>query len=64
MFQKESVKTPCDKCSLLRVISKKTLLKWFNKKYKSQFVEISAIKKILYEKQNSINWKTGKCVIF
>ena len=25
---------------------------------------MSAIKKIRYEKQNSINWKTDKCVIF
>ena len=42
---------------------KKTILKWFNKKFKQQFVEMSPIKKLRYEKQNPVNWKTDKCVI-
>ena len=42
---------------------KKTILKWFNKKFKQQFVELNPIKKLRYEKQNPVNWKTDKCVI-
>ena len=42
---------------------KKTLLKWFNKKYKQQFVQSNRIKKMRYEQQNPVNWKTDKCVI-
>ena len=29
---------------------KKTILKWFNKKFKRQFVELNPIKKLRYEK--------------
>ena len=42
---------------------KKTLLAWFNKKYKSQFVELSSFSKMMYEKKNLINWRSDKCVI-
>ena len=42
---------------------KKTILKWFNKKFKQQFVELNLMKKLRYEKQNPVNWKTDKCVI-
>ena len=41
---------------------KKTILKWFNRKFKQQFVELNPIKKIRYEKQNPVNWKTDKFV--
>ena len=43
---------------------KKTILKWLNKKFKQQFLELNPIKKLKYEKQNPVNWKTDKCVIF
>ena len=42
---------------------KKTLLKWFNKKFPPQFKLISPIQKIRYKKQNLVNWKTDKCLI-
>ena len=42
---------------------KKTLLNWFNKKYRPKFNQISPIQKIIYEKQNPVNWKTDKCVV-
>ena len=42
---------------------KKTPLAWFNKKYKSQFVELSSFSKMMYEKKNLINWRSDKCVI-
>ena len=42
---------------------KKTLLAWFNKKYKSQFVELSSFSKMMYEKKNLINWRSDKRVI-
>ena len=42
---------------------KKAILKWFNKKLKQQFIELSPTKKIKYEKHNPVNWKTDKCVI-
>ena len=45
------------------VCVEKTLLEWFNKKLKSQNLEIPALTKLIYEEKNSINWKKGKCVI-
>ena len=42
---------------------KKTLLRWFNTKYKQQFVKMAPFTKIRFEKENSINWKTQTCVI-
>ena len=42
---------------------KKTLLAWFNKKYKSQFVELSSFSKMIYEKKNPINWRSDICAI-
>ena len=33
---------------------KKTLLKWFNIKYKNEFVEMNPIQKMQFEKQNHI----------
>ena len=42
---------------------KKTILKWFNKKIKQTFAELSPIKKLRYEKQNPVNRETDKCVI-
>ena len=45
------------------VLVKKTLLAWFNKKYKSQFVELSSFSKMIYEEKNPINWRSDKCII-
>ena len=42
---------------------KKTLLKWFNAKFKRTFNEINPIKKIRFEAANKINWQKDKCVI-
>ena len=42
---------------------KKTLLAWFNKKYKSKFVELSSLSKMIYEKKNLMSWRSEKCVI-
>ena len=46
-----------------RELVKKTLLRWFNTKYKQQFVKMNPLTKILFEEENPINWKTQKCVI-
>ena len=42
---------------------KKTLLKWFNMKFKRQFEKLNPFKKMRFESQNPINWKENKCVI-
>ena len=42
---------------------KKTLLKWFNKKFKRQFEKLNPFTKMRYESQNPINWRKNKCVI-
>ena len=42
---------------------KKTLLKWFNQKFKQQFDKIDPFQKIRYERQHSLDWKNYKCVI-
>ena len=42
---------------------KKALLAWFDKKIKSQNLEIDAFSKMQYERKNPVNWKNDKCVI-
>ena len=42
---------------------KKTLLNWFNMKFKKQFEKLNPFKKMRFESQNPINWKENKCVI-
>ena len=42
---------------------KKTLLEWFNKKIKSQYLELDLMIKNQYERKHPVNWKTDKCVI-
>ena len=49
--------------SIESALVKKTLLKWFNQKFKRQFEKINPIKKLRYESENPINWKKDKCVI-
>ena len=42
---------------------KKTLLDWFNKKYRPQYLEINAFVKMQYERNNPVNWRDDKCVL-
>ena len=49
--------------SIESAMVKKTLLKWFNQKFKRQFDKINPIKKLRYESKHPINWKEDKCVI-
>ena len=42
---------------------KKTLLKWFNAKFKRTFTEIKPITKLRFESENKIDWQKDKCVI-
>ena len=42
---------------------KKTLLKWFNQKFKRQFDKINPVEKLRYEAKKPINWEKDKCVI-
>ena len=42
---------------------KKTLLRWFNTKYKQQIIKMNPLAKIWFGKENPVNWKTQKCVI-
>ena len=50
--------------SIESALVKRTLLKWFNQKFKRQFDEINPIKKLRYESKNPINWEEDKCVIY
>ena len=43
--------------SIESALVKKTLLKWFNVKFKQQFDKINPIQKLRYECQNPINWQ-------
>ena len=49
--------------SIESALVKKTLLKWFNMKFKRQFEKVNPIGKLRYESQNPVNWNTAKCVI-
>ena len=42
---------------------KKTLMEWFNEKFKSQYLENDILIKNQYERKNPIDWKSDKCVI-
>ena len=46
--------------SIESALVKKTLLKWFNQKFKRQFNKINYIRKLRYESKNPINWKEDK----
>ena len=53
-----------DKCFSLKAPKlKKTLLKWFNHKFKQKFDKIDPFRNTRYENQHSINWGNDKCVI-
>ena len=36
---------------------KKTLLRWFNQKFKRQFDKINPVQKLRYDRKNPISWK-------
>ena len=38
------------------------LIKWFNRKCKSQYLEIDLISKKKFEEKNPIDWSNDKCV--
>ena len=42
---------------------KKTLLEWFNRKFKSQYLQISPFDKFRYERNFPIDWQNYKCLI-
>ena len=42
---------------------KQAVLSWFNKKVKSQHLEIDLSRKNKYEKDHPINWNSDKCLI-
>ena len=44
-------------------LMKKTLLEWFNKKIKSQHLELDFLRKNQYERKSPIDWNNDKCVI-
>ena len=45
----------CIECTLV-----KTLLDWFNKKYRMQYLEISAFVKMQYGRNNPVTWRNDK----
>ena len=49
----------CIECALV----KKTLLDWFNKNYRTQYLEVNAFVKMQYERNNLVNWKNDKCIL-
>ena len=49
--------------ALESALVKKTLLKWFNAKFKRTFTVIDPITKIRFEAENKTDWQRDKCVI-
>lgn len=49
--------------SVESALVKKTLLKWFNAKFKRTFVTVDPFAKMRFEATNKINWQKDKCVI-
>ena len=49
--------------SIKLCLVKKAILAWFNKKIKSQYLEIDLLSKNKYEKDHPINWESNKCHI-
>ena len=67
-YASDAFKKTC-KNSLARMFSvksalvKKTLLKWFNAKFKRKFTIINPIEKIKYERENKVDWQKSECTI-
>ena len=49
--------------SVESALVKKTLLKWFNAKFKRTFIVIDPITKMRFEAANKIDWQKERCVI-
>ena len=49
--------------SIESALVKKTLLKWFNLKFKRTFTIINPMEKLKFESSNKIDWKKNKCVL-
>ena len=49
--------------SVESALVKKTLLKWFNTKFKRTFIVIDPITKMRFEAANKIDWQKQRCVI-
>ena len=49
--------------SVESALVKKTLLKWFNAKFKRTFTELRPITKLRFEAAKKINWQKDKCAI-
>ena len=49
--------------SVKSALVKKTLVKWFNAKFKRTFTVIVPITKMRFEAEKKIDWQKGKCVI-
>ena len=49
--------------SVESALVKKTILKWFNAKFKRTFTVTDSITKIRFEAENKIDWQRDKCVI-
>ena len=49
--------------SIESALVKKTLLKWFNLKFKRTFTTINPMEKLKFESSNKIDWKKDKCVL-
>ena len=49
--------------SIESTLVKKTLLKWFNQKFKRSFEKIKPMEKLRFESSNKIDWKKDKCIL-
>ena len=49
--------------SIESTLVKKTLLKWFNQKFKRSFEIIKPMEKLRFESSNKIDWKKDKCIL-
>ena len=63
VFKKKNKKNMGEMFSVEAAILKKTLLKWFNAKFKSNFTMLSPVVKMKYEMQNKIDIQNSECVI-
>ena len=48
----------CIECALV-----KKNIDWFNKNYRTQYLEVNAFVKMQYERNNLVNWKNDKCIL-
>ena len=63
VFKKKNKKNMGEMFSVEAALLKKTLLKWFNAKFKSNFTMLSPVVKMKYEMQNKIDIQNSECVI-